>query len=172
MMPHRYFGSSGSAARWWRDRRPSGDRGSAAIELAILTPVVIAMLLTVVALGRFSHSRLLVEQASAAAARAASLTSAPFHAEVAARDAAQATLTGAGLPCAQLKVTVDTGAFGPGGVVAATVTCTADLSTLALVGVPGATSVSATSRSPLETYRQFSTGTGSSNPDIAATGQS
>lgn len=166
MMRLLHVGSWGSVGRWWRDRAPRGDRGSAAIELAILTPVVIAMLLTVVALGRFSHSKLLVEQASAAAARAASLTSSPYLAQAAAQGAAQASLTGAGLPCAQLQVTVDTGTFGPGGVVAATVTCTADLSSLALVGVPGSTSVSATSRSPLETYRQFSPGF--SNPDVAA----
>ena len=50
---------------------------------------------------------------------------------------------------------VDTGAFRPGGVVTVTITCTADLSGLALSGLPGAATISATGRAPLETHRQF-----------------
>ncbi len=145
-----------SWGRWWRRRVPGGDRGSAAIELAIVTPVVIVMLLVVVALGRFSHSRLLVEQASAAAARSASLTSSPFQASTAARQVAAATLANGGLSCAGIQVSVDSGSFHAGGEVAVTVTCTADLSDLAVAGVPGSVSLTATSRSPLETYRQLS----------------
>jgi Flp pilus assembly protein TadG len=148
--------------RWLRRRVPAGDRGTAAVELAIVTPVVIVMLLVVVALGRFSHGRLLVEQASAAAARSASLTSSPFQASAAARQTAAATLAGSGLSCAGVQVSVDSGSFHAGGQVAVTVTCTADLSDLALPGVPGSKTLSATSRSPLETYRQFSPGFSSS----------
>lgn len=152
-------------SRGWRSRaggrlaarRPAGDRGSSIIELVIVTPVVIVLLLTMVALGRYSHNNILVEQASAAAARAASLTSSPGQAQRAAGGAAQDTLSGAGLACAKMTASVDTSVFRPGGQVSVTVTCTADLSTLALAGVPGSASLGATSAAPLEAFRQFRT---------------
>jgi len=149
---------------WWRGfrrRLPHGDAGSAVVEVAIVMPVVIVLLLVVVALGRYSHGKLLVEQAAAAAARAASLTSSPYQASAAARRAAADTLAGAGLSCAGIEVAVDTGTFYAGGLVSATVTCSADLSSLTLAGVPGSARVTSTSASPLETYRQLPAAGGS-----------
>ena len=149
---------------WWRGfrrRLPHGDAGSAGVEVAIVTPVVIVLLLVVVALGRYSHGKLLVEQAAAAAARAASLTSSPYQASAAARRAAADTLAGAGLSCAGIEVAVDTGTFYAGGLVSATVTCSTDLSSLTLAGVPGSARVTSTSASPLETYRQLPAAGGS-----------
>jgi Flp pilus assembly protein TadG len=139
-------------------RSPAGDEGLAALELAILTPLIIAMLLLVVGLGRVSHGRQLIDQAAAAAARAAALTNAPGPASSAARHAAQDTLSQAGVSCGQLRVAVNTGAFRPGGYVDVTVRCTASLSGLALAGMPGSVTLSATSRSVLEAHRDF-TGT-------------
>src|SRR4051794_3260573 len=81
------------AGRWPITRRPLGDRGSSIIELVIVTPVVIVLLFTMVALGRYSENKILVEQASAAAARAASLTSSPGEASRAAQSAAADTLS-------------------------------------------------------------------------------
>jgi Flp pilus assembly protein TadG len=145
---------------WWAwRRRPRGDRGTAAIELAIVTPVVIVLLLTVVALGRYSYGKVDIEQASAAAARAASLTSSPGQAAAAAQQAAHDSLDGSGVSCTNMAVSIDTGSFRPGGIVSVTLSCTADLSSLALAGVPGAVTVARTSTAPLETYRQFG-GTG------------
>ena len=141
---------SGRAAK-----RPEKDRGSSILEVAIVTPVVIVLLFVMVALGRYSHSSVLVEQAAAAASRAASLTSSPGQANRAAQDAAAATLSGAGLACAHLDASVDTSAFRPGGQVSVTVTCSADLSALALAGVPGSASLKSTSVAPLEAFRQF-----------------
>jgi Flp pilus assembly protein TadG len=141
-----------------RAARPLGDRGSAIIELAIVTPVVIVLLFTMVALGRYSNSKILVEQASAAAARAASLTSSPGQAQRAAQSAAQDTLSGAGLSCARMTASVDTSAFRPGGQVSVSVTCSADLSQLALTGVPGSASLSSTSVAPLEAFRSLTVG--------------
>lgn len=146
------------AGRWCAARRPAGDRGSSIIELAIVTPIVIVLLFTMVALGRYSENKILVEQASAAAARAASLTSSPGQAGQAAQTAAQDTLSGAGLACAQMSAAVDTSAFRPGGQVSVTVTCTANMSQLALIGVPGSSSLSYTSTAPLEAFRAFGAG--------------
>ena len=114
-----------------------GDDGLAALELAILTPLFIAMLLLVVGFGRVSHGRQLVDQAAAAAARAAALTNAPGEAGSAAQQVAQDTLSQAGISCGKVHVDVNTGAFRPGGFVDVTVRCTADLSRLALAGLPG-----------------------------------
>lgn len=138
--------------------RPVGDRGSSIIELVIVMPIVIVLLFTMVALGRYSQNKILVEQASAAAARAASLTSSPGQAQRAAQRAAQATLSGAGLACAGMTASVDTSVFRPGGQVSVTVTCTADLSNLALTGVPGSASLHSTSVAPLEAFRAFGAG--------------
>ena len=139
-------------------RRPVGDRGSSIIELVIVTPIVIVLLFTMVALGRYSQNKILIEQASAAAARAASLTSSPGQASRAAQTAAADTLSGAGLACAQMNAWVDTSAFRPGGQVSVTVTCTADLSALTLAGVPGSASLSSSSTAPLEAFRAFGAG--------------
>jgi Flp pilus assembly protein TadG len=136
------------------------DRGMMALELAILAPVVIAMLLAVVALGRVTHGRALVDQAAAAAARAASLSGSPAQARLDAVRAATETLTGAGLSCEAAAVDVDTSGFRPGGQVTATVACTADLSALVLAGVPGTLSLRAVATSPIEALRDL-TGTAS-----------
>lgn len=145
----------GRARRSLAARRPAGDRGSSIIELVIVTPIVIVLLFTMVALGRYSQNKILVEQASAASARAASLTSSPGQAQRAAQSAALDTLSGAGLACAQMTVSVDTSVFRPGGRVSVTVTCTADLSSLALAGVPGSASLNSSSTAPLEAFRAF-----------------
>ena len=151
----------------WLRARVVGDNGArredgfAALELTILSSFLIVMLLLVVGLGRVSHGRQLLDQAGAAAARAAALTNAPGQASAVARQAASDTLTQAGLACGQLRVDVDTGAFHPGGYVDVAVRCTADLSGLALAGMPGSVNLTSTSRSPLETYRDLSGAPGS-----------
>ena len=138
------------------DRRAAGRRGDAglmALELAILAPVFIVMLLVVVGFGRVTHARQLVDQAAAAAARAAALTSTPAQADTEARAAVASTLAQAGLSCRGVDVGVDISAFHAGGRVSTTVRCTADLSGLAIAGLPGSITLSAVGRAPLETFR-------------------
>lgn len=125
------------------------------LELAILAPLVIVMLLLVVAFGRVTHSRAMVDQAAAAAARAASLSRTPGEAVNAAATTAATTLADAGLSCAGSDVVTDTSGFGPGGQVTARVTCIVDLSQLVLAGVPGRMTMTASSTSPIETYRDL-----------------
>lgn len=128
------------------------------IEIAILTPFVVAMLLLVVAFGRITHARTLVDTAAAAGARAASLSPTPGQAAAAGQAAAHDALTAAGLACTGPSVDVDTSAVRPGGQIAVTVHCTADLSTLVLIGVPGTISLSAQAVSPIETHRDLTGG--------------
>ena len=141
-----------------RRRQPTGDDGFAVLELAFVLPVLVLLMLLVVGLGRITHGRQLVEQAAAAAARAASLSSSPGRADSAARQEANDTLVQAGISCRSFSTSVDTGAFYPGGQVSVTVTCTADLSQVMVVGFPGALTMTATSVSPLEKLRQYAGG--------------
>ena len=124
-------------------------------ELVVLAPIVIVLLLLVIGLGRYAHGKQLVEQAAAAAARAASLTSTAAQASTQAQRAAAGSLGDAGVSCTGLTTTVDTGSFRLGGMVTVTITCTADLSDIALSGLPGTASFSATGRAVLEAHRQF-----------------
>jgi hypothetical protein len=54
-----------------------------------------------------------------------------------------------------MTTTVDTGSFRPGGVVTVTITCTADLTDVAMSGLPGTATLTATGRAVLEAHRQF-----------------
>ena len=133
-------------------RTDDADRGSSTAELVIVTPIVIVMLLLVVAFGRYAHGKQLVEQAAAAAARSASLSATAVQADGRARQAASASLSDAGVSCTSMSITVDSGDFRAGGTVGVTLTCTADLSGLALAGLPGSVTMTATGRAPLETF--------------------
>jgi Flp pilus assembly protein TadG len=139
-----------------RIRRLDDDRGAfAALELTILVPFVVVMLLLVVGFGRVSRGRQLVDQAAQAASRAASLSVSPAAASTAAHDAAAQTLTDGGMSCVSMNLELDTSQFHAGGQVVARLTCRTDLSSLAMAGLPGAVTLTSSSTSPLETYRQF-----------------
>lgn len=144
-----------------RVRLDERDRGAfAALELVILVPFIIVMLLLVVGFGRVERGRQLVDQAALAASRAASLTLNPVAAQTAATQAAQQTLSGGGLSCSSMNVSIDTSAFYAGGQVTAHLICRADLSGLALAGLPGTVNLKADSTSVLEQYRQINPGGG------------
>src|SRR6478735_4575667 len=102
-----------------RPARPAGDRdrGSMTTEFVVLAPIMIVVVLLVVGLGRYAHGKQLVEQAAAAAARAASLTSTTAQARTRAGQAATGSLSDAGVSCTGITADIDTGSFRPGGVV-------------------------------------------------------
>lgn len=129
------------------------ENGSVAVELVLVAPVMLVVLLLVVGLGRMAHARQDVDGAAADAARAASLERNTYLSEAAARDTATATLAGRGISCQGLQVTADVSAYEPGGSVAVTVTCTAGLADVALSGLPGHKTFTATAVVPIEQYR-------------------
>lgn len=159
-LPTRLLPRRNPGASWRTGGRRPDETGLMALELAILAPVAIVMLLAVVALGRVTQGRAMVDQAAAAAARAGSLASSPGQARADAVQAATDTLSGAGLSCRSVVVDVDTSAFRPGGELTATVVCDVDLSGLALTGLPGALTIRASATSPVEALRDMS-GSGS-----------
>lgn len=135
---------------------PRSEAGSAAVELTLLTPLLLMFLLLVVALGRMATARADVDGAARDAARAASIARDPVSAQQSSKEAAATTLAERGVTCRSLEVTVDTSAFLPGGWVAANVTCSVDLADLALLRLPGAKAVHARFVAPIDTLRAVS----------------
>jgi Flp pilus assembly protein TadG len=131
----------------------SHDRGSVTVELVVLAPVVLALLLFTVGLGRIEDAQGQVDGAARDAARAASMASDAATAGNDARRAAAADMAGTSLDCRNLTVDVDTSGFRAGGDVVVRVACTADLSDLAVSGLPGSKTLTAASAAPIETYR-------------------
>lgn len=137
-----------------RDR----DRGSAAIELAILVPVVLVFLGGVIVAGRFSMARQATEAAAYNAARTASLARTGTTAARWGRDAAAESFASEGITCRTLTVTVDTSGFaipaGQPATVRVSLTCEAEFADIALPGLPGTATLTSTFTSPLDTYRR------------------
>jgi Flp pilus assembly protein TadG len=116
--------------------RGEADRGSAdALGLALLAPAAIGLAVVVVLLGRGVDSRATVQSAAEAAAQAAAQERSPSAAVAAARQVGAAMLVDTS-SCSSPTVFVDTSAFGPGGQVAVTVSCTVATDGLELIDPP------------------------------------
>ena len=114
--------------------------------------------LLIIFAGRLAIAQQAVEAAAADAARSASIARTQARPERSGESGATATLTNQGLRCAVTAGQVDTSGFaapvGTPARVTATVTCVVDLSDLALPGVPGSRTITATMSSPIDTYRE------------------
>jgi Flp pilus assembly protein TadG len=131
----------------------AGERGSAALEAVLIAPIFVLLFMFAVFGGRIAGAKNHVLGAAQDAARAASLRQDVGTAPADAARTADASLHKAGLSCASQDVNVDTGELRPGGLVVVRVTCTARLSDLTLLGVPGSRTFSATATEPVDTYR-------------------
>lgn len=131
----------------------SRDRGSASLELVLLTPVLLVLLLLVVMGGRYGQARADVDSAARDAARAGSLARSPAAAGTAAQDAAQRRLADRDVVCTDLEVTLDGTAFRAGGQVVATVRCEVRLADLAGLGIPSTMSFESTFSEPVDVFR-------------------
>jgi Flp pilus assembly protein TadG len=137
-----------------RYARRGGQGGGATIELALCTPLLLALLMVAVLAGRVAQTRAEVDAAARDAARAASIARDPVSASRAAHAAATATLGQHRVTCHSLSVTADTTSFRAGGVVAVRLACTIDLADLSLLRVPGSRTVTARFVEPLDTFRE------------------
>ena len=129
------------------------ERGAAATELVLVTPVLISLLLLVALGGRLSSARGNVLGAARDAARAASIEREAAAAPQAATAAADAALSGQRLTCRSRTVDTETDDFRPGGTVAVEVACVVSLADLALVNVPGSRTIKARSVEVIDVYR-------------------
>lgn len=138
-----------------------GTAGSAALELVILAPVLLGLLGLVIAAGRTSVAQGAVDAAARDAARQASLALSPQVARANGTASARGALRQDGLGCDPI-VRIDTIGFatppGQPASVSATVSCTVPLASLALPGLPGSRTLTATFTSPLDIYRARGTG--------------
>lgn len=133
------------------DGNRAADAGSIAVELVIIAPLLIALLLFVVGLGRIAHTHGQVGAAAADAARTASFGTVPSRAAWAGEQAAKERL--AETACRSLDVDLDTAALRPGGSVTATVRCVLPLGRLGMAGFPGSRTFTASSVAPIDEFR-------------------
>jgi Flp pilus assembly protein TadG len=134
------------------------DRGSEAIQAAIVTPLMIMFLCMALAAGRVVTAGSKVDAAAEDAAREASIARTAGTAQVNAYAAANETLADQGLKCAGTAVSVDASGLnaplGTVGTVTVTVRCTVPLSDLVLPGAPGSHTLSSTFTSAVDAYRE------------------
>jgi len=132
------------------------DRGTIAVEVAVIAPALLFLMLLVVYAGKVSEADGNVERAASDAARAASLRQHPSDVADDAQTTAAADLTAAGVPCLDVTTAVDTDDFDPGGTVTVTVSCEASMADVTLLGVPGRRTFTATAVEVIDTYRSGS----------------
>lgn len=137
--------------------RGARDGGSVTLEVAILAPALLALLGLLVIAGRVSVARSAVEYSAIAAARDASLARTAEGARSRAGEAAARELAAQSARCTDVGTAVDTAGFsvpvGQPAFVEVTVTCTVNLADLALPGLPGAKTITASFVSALDAYR-------------------
>jgi len=129
------------------------ERGSAAAELTLLTPLLILLLLFVVFCGRLADTKLRINDVAHQAARAATLARTPSQATANAQATASAALASAGITCQSLSVSTDTQGLKPGSTVTVTVSCSVGLGDLTSLGVPGSRTFESSFSSPVDVWR-------------------
>ena len=129
------------------------ERGSIAVEVAVIAPALLFLMLLVVFAGKVAEADGNVERAASDAARAASLRQDPADATADAQTTAAANLAAAGVPCRTLTTIVDTDDFRPGGIVTVTVRCEASMVDVTLLGVPGRLTFTATAVEVVDRFR-------------------
>lgn len=129
------------------------DRGTMALEMALLTPLLVAFMMLMVGLGRVVEAQSQVDGAARDAARAASLGRTRVGARTAAVDAAGATLSGK--KCRRgPRTSVDFSQWRRGGQVSVAVHCDVDLSGLSLIGLTPVKTMTGTATAPIDTLRR------------------
>jgi Flp pilus assembly protein TadG len=134
-------------------RRRRGDRGSLALELVILTPILVILMMFLVALGRLVEAQGQVDGAARDAARAASIAQGYGLAQQNAVQAANADLTGSAACASAPSVQFGGGTnMAPGGVVNIVIHCNVNLSYLSLLGIRSTKTIIGHASAPIDTY--------------------
>lgn len=136
--------------------RTGAEDGSLMVELAVMAPVLFALVLSIVVFARVSQARQVVIEASRAGAQAAAVLPSPSSAEQGAQESAVVGLFSDTHLCASPVVSADVSHFYPGGYVTVSVTCKVRLSDLSVPGIPGSTTITASTTSPIDPYRSVS----------------
>jgi Flp pilus assembly protein TadG len=118
----------------------------------LVLPVMVLVAFAVF-VGRYAAAQQEVNSAARDAARAAAVRQLPAAAEADGKKAAEATLVNRSVTCRQLDISIATGDLQPGGSVTAEVSCVLLISDVAGFGMPGTTTVEATSTAVVDTFR-------------------
>ena len=134
-------------------RRLHGESGSAdALGMALIAPVMLALALVVLLLGRAVDGRATTHGAAESAAQAAARQRTPAAAIAAAHDVGSAMLAG-NTSCASPKLSVDVSGFRPGGIVGVTVSCSVNDAGLELVAPRRTARSTATAYAIIDRFR-------------------
>lgn len=132
--------------------RAADERGSASIEIVLLTPLLVVLVGVTFFTGRLVLARQAVVDAARSALEVALTAPDGWQAERMASSTARGVL-GTEQVCSSETTSTDTGHFVAGGSVTVTVTCDVRYPSLAFLRLNGAVVVSATRAGPLEPYR-------------------
>ncbi len=136
-----------------RARRGGAERGSLAIELAFLTPVLFVLLALVYAYGRVAQVNGTLEAGTRDAARSASQSRTYDEARERAERTIRAALGSTATSCLDSLDARIVGPFEAGEPVKVRARCTYSLSDLGLPGAPGSITVTSSFTSPLDPGR-------------------
>lgn len=132
--------------------RRKGERGTMAVEMVILTPVLMMLVLLIVAAGRYVSIRGDVEATARDAARAASLEDSHAQASGIAHQVVQKSLE-SDTNCT--AVSLDTATWHPAGSATVRMRCEVSYEGLGLIGLPGSIDINVDSSAPLDPYRRY-----------------
>lgn len=146
-------------------RYRSNEPGTASLELVIVAPFLLALLMLIIAFGRYAQTENLIDQTARDAARAATAQNDSSEVDSAVDEVLQDSMDDAPASCsssAQAQPSMTSGAFQPpdpsepAGNESVTVTVTCDLDLRDLAALPLQTvEVSRTFTSPLDRYRGY-----------------
>ena len=129
------------------------ERGSMALELVAIVPIIVLLWLVWVFALRMAVANGDIEAAARDAARSASIARSAAGAQTAAARSAATSLASSGRVCRSLQVATGTGDFRAGGSVTVTVTCAIRLDNLAPLNLRGAKQVRQAYTAPVDPYR-------------------
>jgi Flp pilus assembly pilin Flp len=134
--------------------RLRSERGTAAVEMALLAPVLVVLVAAVVAAGRIVETKSAVLAVAREAARAASEASDASSARWAAASAASGVAAGLGLDPARLALSQSPGGFGRGEPYRVSVSYEVRLADLPGLGIlPGSFVLSAEHVEPIQRFK-------------------
>ena len=125
------------------------ERGSMAVEIVILTPVLMMFVMLIVACGRYVAVQGDMQATARDAVRAASLQRDVESARAAAGEVVARSLD-RDTTCSGFTLT----GFAPGGTARVDLSCSVSYAGLGLIGLPGSVAVSAASNAPIDVYRR------------------
>jgi Flp pilus assembly protein TadG len=141
-----------ASARSPRNRR-RGERGTMALEMVILAPILLILFMFLLACGRYFQTSSLLENAARDGARSASQTRSLAAAQGQVDEAVTRTMDQAVKSCKDSAGGTITTAFAAGSPLSVEVTCTINYRDLGLLGIGGDTTITKKFSSSVDPYR-------------------